>query len=450
MKKIFNIIGTCFGIICIFYGILVSHSFFEGLGFILCALPLLPWFRNALIKYNQSKKKRSLLYTCIIMVSLIFIGVGSKPISNYNNLDTAVSVDKNKKENVKKDENNKELTLDEILDNPKKYNNKEVKVKGTLLNGTVAVNGDIGNLKVPLYGESEKYLILLGEEPIQGNVKNIIVYGKISIDKNEICLTVKKYNYDNAVAIETTQNSIDLHSTLSSLKEASKGYVNLNWNQFMMNPTSLAGTYTYIPGEVVDMYVANGETTGLIDTNKNSDSNDLISFIIKDEVYDFNVGSYIAPIGFISSKTGKATNVLTNETIETPLIVVDNPSLWKIEYEVDLKDKEIQNFLYGTYEAVDVSDVDKNLGECFEFTSKTIGGYIYQYKEMSALNPSLKIGNNDYGLATSARIGMNLVTEEIGVSPTPESQKEIVFSIDLYGNDVLVNTDGHNHHYHKK
>lgn len=441
MKKTLNIIGICLGIFCICYGITGSYSFFEGLGFILFGLPLISWFRNQLMKYVQSKKKRVLTYIGIIITSLIFVGIGAKPISDYsdNNLDNNVLVDKN----------NKELTVDEILNNPKKYEGKDIAVQGSLLTGgNVFVNGDTSNIRPALYGENKEYLVLLGEWPSQVNVKNVIVYGKISIDKNEICLTVEKYNYDNAITIQSTQNSIDLHSTLSSLKEASEGYVNLNWNQFIMNPTSLAGTYVYIPGEVVDIDIANGQTTGLISTDENS--NELVSFIIKGEVYDFSIGSYIAPTGYISESTGSAYNNVTGETVNTPLIVVENPSLWKTEYEVDLSDKEIQDFLYGTYKAIDSNDVDKNLGESFIFNSKTIGGYSYQFKDMSQLNPVLKVGTRDYGSATSARIGMNIVSNEIGTAPTPESQKITTFSVDLYGNDVLINSDGHTHHYHKK
>lgn len=211
----------------------------------------------------------------------------------------------------------------------------------------------------------------------------------------------------------------------------------------MSNPTSLAQTVIYIPGKVVDMQVKYGITSGLIDTQGNGNMNDLVSFEIKGEVYDFKEGDIIAPMGYIDSSTGLATNGFTNQSVNTPKIIVTDPTLWKTVYYLDLEDEEIKNFMYGTYRVIDENDVDEGLGIEFDFNSENIGGHNYKYQEKVYLNPSIKVCNSSLMRGNdNIRIGMDITAEGIGRQGANSGLKTTTVSIFLNNGDMSVNSDG--------
>lgn len=385
------------------------------------------------------------LISCAVIFMIVSQSYYDYQDSNKNQQQTS---------NVIKDESNnsqdKILTVDDICLDPSKYEGKNVTIKGTILNGTVPVNDDIGDLKPPLYGSDDKYVILNGEWPDKENVNNVLVTGTITTQGDDIILNVEKYNFDKAIAIESTQTESS-DSTFGKMREAASSYAYLNWNQFLRDPTSLAGTYIYIPGEVIDVNYENGMTNGLIDTQGNGNIDDMVSFVISGTVYDINVGQIIAPMGTISSQTGMATNNITYETVETPLIEVSDPNLWKTSYEIDLNDKEITELMYGTYVAIDDNDIDESLGSKFDFTGNSIGGHKYSYKESIYSNPVISITSS--GLMRgydNMRISMDLIADGIGDSIGDSELKVTTVSIYLKDGIMSVDADGGHTSKYKK
>ena len=354
------------------------------------------------------------------------------------------AVENNNKNNneITETKEEKVYTVDEICLNPSKYEGKIIVVEGTILNGTVPVDDDIGDLKPPLYGSNDNYIILNGDWPEQENVKNVLVKGEIYTQGKDILIKVDYYNFDNVTAIETTQNETS-NTIFGKMREAASSYAFLNWNQFLNNPTSLAGTFIYIPGQVVDINYSNGMTYGLIDTLGSGNIEDMVSFTISSEVYDIKVGQIIAPMGVISSQTGSATDNITYQTVSTPLIEVSNPNLWKTSYEIDLSNQEICDFMYGTYTVNDENDKDEYLGKEFSFTSDSIGGHKYTYKDTIYNNPSISItsGNLMRGY-DNMRISMNLLADNIGYSVGESELKVTAVSIYLKDGTMSVNADG--------
>lgn len=395
------------------------------------------------IQFVRDHYKLLIVSICAIAIVIVGSEIYYYYENSYNNDDQNSSeVIESKKEKV--------YTVDEICSDPSKYEGMKITVKGTILNGTVPVNDDIGDLKPPLYGSNDRYIILDGDWPEQENVNNVLVEGKITIQGKDIIIKVEKYNFDNVTEVQTTQN--DLSNTIfGKMRDASSSYAYLNWNQFFNNPTSLAGTFIYIPGQVVDINYSNGMTYGLIDTLGKGDIKDMVSFTISGEVYDISIGQTIAPMGFISSQTGLATNSATNQTVSTPLIEVSDPSLWKTDYYLDLTDEEIKNFMYGTYTAVDESDIDDNLGEEFVFTADSIGGHQYTYKDTVYNNPSISVTSGSLMRGyDDMRIGMNLLTNDIGYSIGDSELEVTTVSIDLKDGTMSVNSDGgHTSRYRK-
>lgn len=438
IRNIFTIILNFYAI-CAFVKVLIEPIFPMKFAYLLIGLACFSPFRKLLVKKNVRKLFRILIYFFFFFtyffISLIYF---DELFEDEFNGDSVSEVQENKqKESVEKE---KILTVDDILKDPSKYNGESVQVSGSVYSGYEIVNGDIANMKKGLFGSNNQRIILDGEEPEYENYSDVIVKGRIYQEGEETFIEVDSYEYTNAVAIASTQDSVDISSTFKLMKECSKGYSTLNWNQLLKNPTSLAGTYTYIPGKVVDVDVEDGITSGLIDTLGEDNPKDMVSFQIYGEVYDFSEGDMIAPMGYISSEEGQAYNSVTDESISTPLIIVDNPELWKMEYELDLSDTEVQDFLYGTYLAVDENDCDKDLGVSFDYNEKTIGGYSYYYSDKADYNPSITIPSMMMRGYDNAYIGMELVCDGIGHPVTPDSELYIMsFSFDLYGNEVLVN-----------
>lgn len=446
MKKIFKVLSNFFGLFCIFLALFGANNLIESIGLVIFSLSFFSVFRDLIVQKNISKGKRVCTYILLTVVAFFVIGLSS------SESDSEISTNDN---NVveKEEKNNKEekvYTVDEICLDPSKYEGKEITVKGTILNGTVPVNDDIGDLKPPLYGSNDKYIILDGDWPEQENVNNVLVKGKIAIQGKDIIIKVKKYNFDNVTEVQTTQN--DLSNTIfGKMRDASSSYAYLNWNQFLNNPTSLAGTFIYIPGQVVDIDYSNGMTYGLIDTLGKGNIKDMVSFTISAEVYDISVGQTIAPMGTISSQTGIATNSATNQSVSTPLIEVSDPNLWKTDYDLDLTDEEIKNFMYGTYTAIDGNDIDDNLGNEFVFTADNIGGHNYTYKETVYTNPSISItsGNLMRGY-DNMRISMNLLANDIGYGIGDSELEVTTVSVYLKDGTMSVNSDGGNTSKYRK
>lgn len=122
MKKVLNIFGIFLGMSLIICAVTSSYSFVEGIGYILLSLPLIPFFRNILSEYNLEKKKRIWIYSFLIFISFVFIGIGSEPISDEQISEIKQETKEEVKENKKTE--NKDTEKTENKDNQKLDKNK--------------------------------------------------------------------------------------------------------------------------------------------------------------------------------------------------------------------------------------------------------------------------------------------------------------------------------------
>lgn len=379
--------------------------------------------------------KKIVKYTGFVLILFLLIGVLLP-----QNEDSKEKSTRTNKENIIK-----KVEIEELFKNINDYINKKVTVTGYA--PWEALYKEDGTLINIIYSNdwTNELFVNNVEEPINGGYE-VIITGKIYKKEDKIHIETETYKINTEVVreeSESVQTDITKKSTFAFMREAAQGYANLNWNQLMSNPTSLAQTVIYIPGKVVDMQVKYGITSGLIDTQGNGNMNDLVSFEIKGEVYDFKEGDIIAPMGYIDSSTGLATNGFTNQSVNTPKIIVTDPTLWKTVYYLDLEDEEIKNFMYGTYRVIDENDVDEGLGIEFDFNSEDIGGHNYKYQEKVYLNPSIKVCNSSLMRGyDNIRIGMDITAEGIGRQGANSGLKTTTVSIFLNNGDMSVNSDG--------
>ena len=390
--------------------------------------------------------------------------VAEKSIKEKNKKDDKSSkknkkeVKKNKKTSNKKKKNNKKkkksnkknkakkkalpvVTVDDVLENIDKYDGKTLYVEGNIYDGHVFKKDDASAWGIPLNGDIDgNYLFIEGKEPSQINYEGVVVKGKVKKEGNDIIITATKYKYNKATAIHDTQNEVDIESDFAYIKYAAMGYANMNWNQLLKNPTSLAGTITYIPGKVVQYKIEDGKTKGVIDTKGDDDIDDYVTFEINAEVYDINKGSIICPVGYIDDETEFYYNAHFDTYWETPRIIVDRPNLYKNYYTLNLDDPEISDFIFGTYIFNDAPySPDQYFGETVEFTPDTIGGYSYTFKDgvgRADGKPQLVMCNKDslWRGKNNAYVGMEFYIYGM----TNYDSELSTMAIDLYGNNVFI------------
>lgn len=443
--KVIRNISTLFGIIFILFGIIViKESILNAIALICFALPFITPLRKKLCDIKFGMVKRIFIYLLSITLSIVLLGISSPLTDDITNNENNTESNNNTSEEII-------ISIDDLFENIDNYLNKDITVTGFC--GWEAPQDENGNYNNYVFSEDWEHEIIVDDvnEALNGHVI-VEVTGKLYKKDNDIHIKTTKYiiQSNNEENEENSKTNTDSKSVFQSMINASYQYSVLNWNQLLNNPTSLAGTYVYIPGKVVDVDYTNGKTRGLIDTKGDGNIRDMVSFIINGEVYDFNVGSIIAPMGTISNETGLATNSFTNQSVNTPLIVVDNPNLWRTEYSLDTNDKEISDYIYGTYEAMDSEDVDDYLGNKFEFTKERIGNHKYYYADKVYTNPSIKIGTGSLMRGyDNMRISMTLVADNIGSRTSDGGLKYTTVSIYLKSNLASINADGDNSEYYK-
>lgn len=380
-----------------------------------------------------------LLGLCAILLTSIVI------INNFKNDEENSFVENNEKDssiNDTKELPNETIKIEKLFKNIDDYIDQKITVVGY----APWELGNVDNISSAnaIYSNDWQNELFVDNvnEAINGGYE-VTVTGKIYKEGDKIHIATEKYKINTNIVREepkSTESNINEKSTFAVMREAAQGYANMNWNQLMKNPTSLAKTVVYIPGKVVDVDVKYGVTSGLIDTQGMGNIDDMVSFEIKGEVYDFNVGDIIVPMGYIDSSTGLATNSMTNTMIETPKIIVENSSLWKNEYPVNLDNQEITEFIYGTYDVINTNDVDRTVGESFEFNKDSINGHKYKYHKKTYDNPRIRIvsGNLMRGY-DNIRIGMEIYAEEITGSSNIGAPTTTL-SIYLKDNQALLNS----------
>lgn len=371
----------------------------------------------------------------LIVLILVCTSVGCST-TDKEEINTAKNTEN--EESVEEDIN---ININDLFNNIDAYLGKKITVTGFAPYEVITdENGRFTNCIYDKEWINELYVNNI-EEPINGGFE-ITITGKVYKKDNKVMIDSENYKINEEMTRDGAimDNETNNQSLFEQFQTAGINYANMNWNQFFNNPTSLSGTFVYIPGKVVDVSYLNGFTSGLIDTVGNGNLHDMVSFSINGEVYDFNIGDIIAPMGTISPMTGSATNSYTYETVNTPLIEVSDSSLWKTEYTIDLKDDAVAKFMYGTYEAIDSNDVDENFGTTIEFTDSTIDGYKYQYQEKVYENPSIRITSGTIMRGyDDIRIGMDLYVTEVDDAYSNLGAETTSVSIELKDNTMLCN-----------
>lgn len=270
-----------------------------------------------------------------------------------------------------------QIGVSELLGDPNKYENKEIKVEGILPQSMIL--DENGEAIVALYDSKiENYIKLIGTMPDYGGC-DAIAFGTLFIEDGKPVLNVNSFEFTSSSHIdaEEIKNPLtDNNATeFSKMRFAAERFSNMNWNQFFKNPTSLADGYpVFIVGKVIDLNIDDNYTTGLIECAEgNIDTT--VAFSISNTCYDIYEGDLICFLATIDSTEGSYT-MGTGGYYSCPSISVVKYFTGSIHAAMGLMSDEDKNYIYTTYTNTD-GFYTSEVGESFEFTENTFAGYSY-------------------------------------------------------------------------